>query len=152
AALARLVVMAQARRGVLRGYDCLGILSRGFDRYGVCDLGRHERHSRLRHRRRPDVELARLLFHRRLGAAKYVPDIRTLTPDTAGSSGNRGCGTAPAGVASRCGRCRYDRNGFCVLCPHHQQVQPVPLLSVLMSAASYIRIWLASAIAILGTV
>ena len=39
-----------------------------------------------------------------------------------------------------------------MLCPHHQPVQPVPLLSVLMSAASYIRIWLASVSVILGTV
>jgi hypothetical protein len=77
--------------------------------------------------------------------AQTIPQFRRMGRDIWDASD-------AAGVASQCGRCSHDRSGFCVLCPHHQQVQPVPLLSVLMSAASYIRIWLASAIAILATV
>src|SRR5262249_1962734 len=41
-------------------------------------------------------------------------------------------------------------NRSCVLRPRHQQVQSVPVLPILMSAASYIRILLVSALAVLG--
>src|SRR5262249_27130231 len=55
-------------------------------------------------------------------------------------------------MAIKCGHCLHDWSGPCVLRSHHQQVQSIPLLSILMLAASYIRILLVSALAVLGVV